>query len=380
MNIKKTIQSLLIGAILSFGIATAALAETKTVVATGEGVDYNAALRAAQRNAIEQAIGVYVDSTTLVVNFQTVEDKIKTHSAAFIKSFKEIGNKDINGIRVVQIEATITDETAAAIKDDLTALGIALDQADRPKIMVYYDTVADAELAKLPWNQGQGNSRYITEWAVDVINGTLGKKGFDYVLREQLEDLKNDDEVIRKQKQVKGDEVIRLIANKTNAEYYMKFKVHLERGKGTPKVAISISAFESTSGIGKGAETGYGPTNVNLTLALKDSIEDALLKKSGVVEQMLNYIKKEASQGKEFVVLLDNINDDDQLDDFTDFLETISKKVKTTKSTGDSAEFSVWADQNPTDFMRTLRKKAKGKFNFDGKSVVRGNRVMLFLK
>jgi len=68
------------------------------------------------------------------------------------------------------------------------------------------------------------------------------------------------------------------------------------------------------------------------------------------------------------------------LDDFSDFLESICKKVKLTKSSGESAEFNVWADETPTAFFKTLRKKSKGKFEFDGKSVVRGNRIMLFLK
>ena len=57
---------------------------------TGEGMSAAAAQADAFRNAISQAVGVYVQADTLVEDYVTKSDKIRTSSKGFIKSFQKI--------------------------------------------------------------------------------------------------------------------------------------------------------------------------------------------------------------------------------------------------------------------------------------------------
>jgi hypothetical protein len=57
---------------------------------SGEGMTAAAAQADAFRNAISQAVGVYVQADTLVQDYVTKSDKIRTSSKGFIKSFQKI--------------------------------------------------------------------------------------------------------------------------------------------------------------------------------------------------------------------------------------------------------------------------------------------------
>jgi hypothetical protein len=68
---------------LSAGLVFADTSD-KTVIVEGYGIDYNSALNDARRKAVEEAVGVYIESETLVENLKTVQDVIKSQTAGFI--------------------------------------------------------------------------------------------------------------------------------------------------------------------------------------------------------------------------------------------------------------------------------------------------------
>jgi hypothetical protein len=80
---------------------------TLEVVATGYGATDEEAKRNAFRNAIEQAVGVYVDATTIVANDEVIEDKVLTYSDAFIASFDELKSGTSGGLRMKKIKAQV---------------------------------------------------------------------------------------------------------------------------------------------------------------------------------------------------------------------------------------------------------------------------------
>ena len=59
-------------------------AAAKIVTAEGTGLDRDGALRAAQRNAVEQVVGTLIDARTVVRNAQVELDEIYTRSQGFI--------------------------------------------------------------------------------------------------------------------------------------------------------------------------------------------------------------------------------------------------------------------------------------------------------
>ena len=92
------------------GAAQPAAAESDTVKVQGRGVgvDKTAALKDAYRDAIERAVGLYVDAETVAKNDEIVTDQILTQSNAYITNFSELGTKQIDGGLVqVRILATV---------------------------------------------------------------------------------------------------------------------------------------------------------------------------------------------------------------------------------------------------------------------------------
>jgi len=82
--------------------------DTVTVKARGVGIDKTAALKDAYRDAVERAVGLYVDAESVVNNDELVEDKILTHSNAYIERYDEIDIKKIDGGLIqIRIVATV---------------------------------------------------------------------------------------------------------------------------------------------------------------------------------------------------------------------------------------------------------------------------------
>lgn len=112
-------------------------AQSTTVTATGMGPTKSAATNDAQRQAIEQAVGALVDSSTMVQNFQLVEDKILTKSRGFVRSYKVLSEKQASdGQWEVKIEAVVDQ---GKLKGDLNAIGLLRQKMGNPRLMVLYD-------------------------------------------------------------------------------------------------------------------------------------------------------------------------------------------------------------------------------------------------
>ena len=98
---------------ISFGgesSSNASSAESDTVKSIGRGVGVNEteALKDAYRDAIERAIGLYVDAETVAKNDEIVKDQILTQSNAYITHYDKVKTTNISGGLVeVRIVATV---------------------------------------------------------------------------------------------------------------------------------------------------------------------------------------------------------------------------------------------------------------------------------
>ena len=94
--------------------------ESDTVKVQGRGVGMTKAdaLKDAYRDAIERAVGLYVDAETVAKNDEIVQDQVLTHSNAYIEKYDELGTKKLDGGLVqVRIAATVKKrELAASLK------------------------------------------------------------------------------------------------------------------------------------------------------------------------------------------------------------------------------------------------------------------------
>ncbi len=102
--------------ILLLLLMEAATAFAAMVTATGQGSTERNALHDAMRQAIEQEVGLLIDSRTYVQNYQVINDRIYTQSSGYIESYDILDRSFFNGIWKVDIRAQVRSE---ALRTDL---------------------------------------------------------------------------------------------------------------------------------------------------------------------------------------------------------------------------------------------------------------------
>jgi len=120
-------------------------ADSREVVAKGLGAilagdevkAQEDALTAALRNAVEQVVGMMVESDVLVENYMTVEDKIYTQTKGYVQKYDIISTrKQLDNAVEVTIKAVVK---VSDLKSDLEAIGVLLSRKGKPRTMVIID-------------------------------------------------------------------------------------------------------------------------------------------------------------------------------------------------------------------------------------------------
>lgn len=81
-----------------------------SVTAEGQGGSERTALHDAMRNAIEQKVGVYIDSRTYTENYQVISDRIYAQADGYVRDYQILDKSESNGIWKVVIRAEVSDE------------------------------------------------------------------------------------------------------------------------------------------------------------------------------------------------------------------------------------------------------------------------------
>lgn len=84
------------------------------VTVTGQGSSERAAVKAALRQAIEQQIGVMVDSRSYVSNYKLINDRVYTHADGYIKSYKVLEHSVANGIYTDTVQVDVQEQKLSA--------------------------------------------------------------------------------------------------------------------------------------------------------------------------------------------------------------------------------------------------------------------------
>lgn len=105
----KIVGVLVVIAVFTLSFSYAAEPEKMAkVIATGVGIDLDKAKQNAIRNAVEQVIGTYVSSDTLVQNNQVIKDQILSYSGGYVKETKVLSEeKTDDGLFTTKIEALV---------------------------------------------------------------------------------------------------------------------------------------------------------------------------------------------------------------------------------------------------------------------------------
>ena len=166
--------------VLAVGAVLPAAAEDKVVETEGASSLSRAdALRQAMRLAVEEAVGVFVQSETEVENFALVKDKVYSRTEGYVRGYDVIADGKVGDEHQVRIRATVSLD---AIKDDLVAMKVLLEALERPTLLVLVE-----EDYKSMDDLGMGI-------AGAELTALLKEKGFDLVDKAQLETVQAKDQ------------------------------------------------------------------------------------------------------------------------------------------------------------------------------------------
>ena len=143
---KKILALIAAGLLLTGGIADA-----RNVTVTGNGVSQSEAEGDALRNAIEKAVGVLVDSQTLVSKNTVLQDEIYTQSKGFITNYNVVNQQQNGNGWEVTVNADVDDSPNSKLMSELTRLGIIDVKLRNPKIAVYIRTSYSISDSRSGW-------------------------------------------------------------------------------------------------------------------------------------------------------------------------------------------------------------------------------------
>lgn len=170
---KYFILTLILLSLQNFAIA-------QEVIVDGIGVDRNSAVRDAIRNAIENVVGTFVNSTTLTQNSVLQLDEIYTNSQGFVKNIVVLNEGSSSVGYMVTAQIDVDTNPNSQLMDKLNMLA----QLDDPRIAV---AVLKNEITDYDYSYIDNDS--ITE---SKINEKLIELGFNHVIDIALLDkLKN---------------------------------------------------------------------------------------------------------------------------------------------------------------------------------------------
>ena len=162
--------------------------ETKFVTAEGVAavqqgaidIARDAAVEDAQKKAIEQAIGIFIDSQTQVENFQLISDNILSQVKGYVTRYNLIDERQDSGLLRVRINAEIS---LGKLSDDLSAIGILMARMHKPRTMILIAEQNIGSELRAWWAEPRGQ-----ETEIGVVENTFmdrfTEKGFEFIDHE----------------------------------------------------------------------------------------------------------------------------------------------------------------------------------------------------
>jgi len=179
----------LVSLMLVFVTASALAAnaqESQTVTAEGVSVVQgnardiarDAAVEDAQKRAVEQAIGILIDSQTMVENFQVISDKILSQTKGYLKRYNITSESMDGNLLRVRINAEVA---LGKLTDDLSGIGILLGQMHKPRTIIL---IAEQNIGH-EWSAWWWGGNHGEQTDLGVVENTFidvfTQKGFEFI-------------------------------------------------------------------------------------------------------------------------------------------------------------------------------------------------------
>jgi hypothetical protein len=222
-----------LAAVLAVTPGMASQKSAREVIATGESLIENnnipaarqRAIEEALRKAVEQELGLLINTETMVKNYRTLEDMIFSKSQGYVLKYSILSEHTLGNRYRASIRALVSMES---IKDDLMAFGILKQQMHNPRLMIMVGT-----------KKGQVDA---AARSVRIqLEKTLAEKHFDLIDPAASERLHNNTKMLL---DVTRDTVI---AAKMGLDYHAEVVLTgIVDSEHTPKTDISHDKARTT--------------------------------------------------------------------------------------------------------------------------------------
>lgn len=161
-------KNFLIGAMAIFSIYTP-VANAQVVTVNGIGINKDAAVQDAKRQAVEEVVGIVLKSESTMINFDLVYDAIIVRTQGYINSCKVISSKKVDGNVEIVAQIDVSAEPNSQLMKDIE---LVMNLND-PRLAVVIEHYGD--------DGGENFRRYVEMCSV-AIRGELIKRGFNHVV------------------------------------------------------------------------------------------------------------------------------------------------------------------------------------------------------
>lgn len=301
------------------------------------------AINDALRNAVEKAIGTYVDSETVSKNYETIEDSILTKTEGYVSDYEVIDETkdETDEIYKVKIEAEVVTEI---LKDDIDTLELTIERANDPRVVV---VIPEEHI-----------EREIPDPAAETeIIRKLKEAGFRLVDQEQVEKARDSEEARRA---ASGEEdAYEELAARFDAdlmvigEAFSEFNEEYE-GMTSCRARVEIRVVRADTGE---ILTAHGihasGADVTESTASKKALQEA---GSEMADYLLETLPEEISDTERSVQLSINSINFNQLNDLEERLKDthLIEDVNTRDFVGSSAEIDLKTSLLPMQLAEEL--------------------------
>lgn len=322
--------------------------------ATGEGKSREQALYAAMRHTVEKEAGVYIHSTTSVIDAAVLEDKIFSHTQGYVTSYKILKEGKTDDGYFVTILASIDQKL---VKDDINALTILRKSAGNPRILVVFNPRAEGSAAI--------KGKNFVEEINDGIEEALSDRQFRVVDRNtaaafsnQLEQTHDIDRAVNK---------AAAFGLKYSAEYTLFYGVDGEITKHSDSFSANLRVkarlIDNT--------LAQVITNKTTDSPGEGRTAEQALEKAGraggkeVIEPIIAILQRHwmdmQQNGSLYIVVLDGVDDPEEIAKFTEMFEKYPRvnTAREVESGGGKTTFEAAyrgkRDELDRDVLRTAR-------------------------
>lgn len=322
------------------------------------------ALLNAQRNAVEQGVGLMIDSQTMSENFQVIRDQVLTASQGFVTRYTVVEEGPTQGGQSyrVKIKAEVSEDL---LEDRLSALRILHQRMGNKRVMVIYESENPHALER---NHGAVRS------ALQTIRTELNKSGFRLFNQAATDQVYG--QIERATRTDRPVEDLIAMALDQRADILVRFEdVAGKRGPqgglfSAAYATIRISVFDTNTGrqiadaMAEGKQllrADAGPYDWEKGLA-EASVKASEEASKEAVNRIVSYYEQVGDVGYTYLLVFRGF-DDDHKDIILDYLENTPgfKNMTELKNTIDYLEVELFSTEDASRMRRMLRAGLKDK-------------------